>query len=123
MLKYLLGIAQIVFETLDDKPERLYGRSPKDSFQDEFNYRGYGSYKNEYNSDIQKLSKIKENIKDKEIQIYANVLTFMGILMGIFSVIILNLEAFAQSQITVDFILAFLFFEVLMNLKYKYVLN
>lgn len=47
----------------------------------------------------------------------------MGILMGIFSVIILNLEAFAQSQITVDFILAFLFFEVLMNLKYKYVLN
>lgn len=109
MLKYLLGIAQIVFETLDDKPERLYGRSPKDSFQDEFNYRGYGSYKNEYNSDIQKLSKIKENIEDKEIQIYANVLTFMGILMGIFSVIILNLEAFAQSQITVDFILAFLY--------------
>lgn len=99
-------IAQIVFETLDDRPEKLYGGNPGDSFQNEFDYRGYGAYKNEYNGDIQKLSKIKENIEDKETQIYANVLTFMGILMGIFSIITLNLEAFAQAQITTNFILS-----------------
>lgn len=99
-------IAQIVFEKLEGKPKKLYGGNPSDSFQNEFDYRGYGAYENEYNGDIQKLSKIKESIEDKETQIYANVLTFMGILMGIFSIITLNLEAFAQLQVTTNFILA-----------------
>lgn len=99
-------IAQIVFETLGDEPNKPYGADNDDSFQNEFDYRGYGAYENEYNKDIQKLSKIKESIEDKETQIYGNVLTFMGILMGIFSIITLNLEAFAQKQITTGFILA-----------------
>lgn len=98
-------IAQIVFETLDDEPNKPYGANNDDSFQNEFNYRGYGAYESEYNGDIQKLSKIKESLEDKETQIYGNVLTFMGILMGIFSIITLNLEAFAQTQITTRFIL------------------
>lgn len=98
-------IAQIMFETLNSNPNKLYGTNSGDSFQNEFSYKGYGFYDSEYKGDIEKLSKIKENLEDKETQIYGNVLTFMGILMGIFSIITLNLEAFAQTQITTGFIL------------------
>lgn len=47
----------------------------------------------------------EENLDDKETQIYGNVLTFMGILMGIFSIVTLNLEAFAKAKITINYII------------------
>ena len=47
----------------------------------------------------------EENLDEKETQIYGNVLTFMGILMGIFSIVTLNLEAFAKAKITINYII------------------
>lgn len=101
-----MKIAQIVFEEINDSLDKSYAERVNATFQNEFDYTGYNNYENEYKKDIQKVSDIRENLEDKEMQIYGNILTFMGILMGIFSIVTLNLEAFAKTTITVPYIIA-----------------
>ena len=79
-------IAQIFFEELNSKPTKLYGEV-NNAFADEVNFKGLSSYKTEYIKHIKKIEKVKENIEDKETQIYANVLTLMGIIAAVFSLI------------------------------------
>lgn len=98
-------IAQIVFETLSVEPDTPYSQDTRASYNNEFVYSEYGSYRSEYEADIKKIERVKENLEEKETQIYGNVLTFMGILMGIFSIVTLNLEAFAATDITPKFIM------------------
>ena len=54
------------------------------SFQNEESYRGLGNYEEEYNKQMhRKLDKEKESIEDISHRIYANVLTFMGVMVAI----------------------------------------
>lgn len=98
-------IAQIVFETLSTVPDTPYDQNSQASYNNEFTYSEYGNYDAEYKADIKKFEQIKENLEEKETQIYGNILTFVGILMGIFSIVTLNLEAFASTDLTANFIL------------------
>ncbi len=102
-------IAQIFFEELNGEPNQLYGKV-NDAFVDEIDFKGLSSYKSEYRKHIKKIEKVKENIEEKETQIYANVLTLMGIIAAVFSLITINFQAF--SKVTVD-----LKFVLLMNLS------
>lgn len=99
------SIAQIVFETLSSTPDTPYNQNSQASFNNEFHYNEYGNYESEYKADIKKMEHIKENLEEKETQIYGNVLTFVGILMGIFSIVTLNLEAFVSADISTNFII------------------
>lgn len=105
VLRKGMEIAQIVFEKVSGNLERSYAERETANFQGEFDYRKYGAYKDVYAKQIKKIEKVKENIEDKENQIYANVLTLMSILMGVFSLVTLNLEAFAKTDLTTGFIL------------------
>lgn len=98
-------IAQIVFEKLSEEPDTPYNQDTRASYNNEFQYSEFGHYESEYKADIKKIERIKENLEEKETQIYGNVLTFMGILMGIFSIVTLNLEAFAKANITTNYII------------------
>lgn len=87
-------IAQILFDTLIEEPDLPYDKRLDSSFNKEFEYLGYGKYKNEYSKEIKKLNKIKEDIESKVQSIYSNVLVFMGIIATIFTIITINFEAF-----------------------------
>ena len=65
------------------------------------------TYSKEYKKHIKKIEKIKQNLDEKETQIYANVLTLMGIISAVFSLITINFEAFANANIDLKFILTF----------------
>lgn len=99
------SIAQIVFEKLNDIPDTPYHQNSQASYNNEFVYSEYGNYETEYKKDIKEMERIKENLEEKETQIYGNILTFVGILMGIFSIVTLNLEAFASADLSSRFIL------------------
>lgn len=105
VLKNGMDMAQIIFEKVSDKLEKSYAEREGSSFQGEFDYRKYGAYTDAYAKQIKKIEQVKEDIEEKENQIYANVLTLMSILMGVFSLITINLEAFAGTKLDVGFIL------------------
>ncbi|MBS6715068.1 MAG: hypothetical protein KH231_06300 [Dialister sp.] len=98
-------IAQIIFEELKEKPRELYGEGQHNAFINEKNFVGMGKYTKKYSKSIQKFEKVKEDIESKESQIYGNVLTLMGIVAAVFSIITINFEAFKQSNIDLRFIL------------------
>lgn len=89
-------IAQIFFEKLDGTPEHTYQNQENASFKDETKYVGYGKYETEYKKQEKSFQTVKDSIFEKEQQIYSNVLTFMGILVAIFSLISINYQAFTQ---------------------------
>lgn len=96
-------IAQIFFEQLRDTPDVLYNST----FQNEREYTGFGAkYQAEYDKRIQSAEKIKDNIEEKEQQIYSNVLTLMGIFVAIFSLISINFQAASNTVIDRKFIIA-----------------
>lgn len=99
-------IAQIFFEKVSKKPQKLYN-SPDDPFAEEMDFKGMSTYSKEYKKHIKKLEKVKQNLDEKETQIYANVLTLMGIISAIFSLITINFEAFAKAEIDLKFMLIF----------------
>lgn len=105
VLRNGMEMAQIIFEKVSDKLEKSYAERETTSFQGEFDYRKYGAYTDTYAKQIKKMEQVKENIEEKENQIYANVLTLMSILMGVFSLITINLEAFARTKLDIGFIM------------------
>jgi deoxycytidine triphosphate deaminase len=95
-------IAQIFFEQLKDVPDVPYNST----FQNEKEYSGFGAkYQAEYEKRIHSVEKVKENIEDKEQQIYSNVLTLMGIFVAIFSLISINFQAASNAALDRKFIL------------------
>ena len=97
-------IAQILFEELNSKPNKQYN-SPNDAFANETSFRGLSSYKNEYINQIKKIEKVQSKLEDKEAQIYTNVLTLMGIIAAVFSLITINFQVFASASIDLKFLL------------------
>lgn len=96
------SIAQIFFEQLSAVPNHTYNST----FQNEYDYTGFGSkYQEEYEKRIHSVEKVKNNIEEKEHQIYSNVLTLMGIFVAIFSLISINFQAASNTEINTKFII------------------
>lgn len=95
-----MKIAQIIFEELSKAPEITYNQQQNSSFNDEFTYKGFGRYENEYNKSIKKIEKLNDSLDEKENKIYGNIITFMGIFISIFSMVTVNFELFSQKNIT-----------------------
>lgn len=95
-------IAQIMFEQLTQQPDNPYNAS----FQNEKEYKGMGSYENEYSKQIKSFESVKEDIENISHNIYTNVLTFMGIIVAIFSLISINYQAFTNADVDFKFIIA-----------------
>lgn len=106
VLKKGIQIAQIMFEELCEEPDMPYDKQKGASFQGEQKYIGLGNYQKEYESQTKKVIENARTDIDRMSQtIYGNVLTIMGVLVAIFSLISINYQAFTQSQLTIPFIL------------------
>lgn len=93
------SIAQILFDKLDSEPEKPYSKNAKASYNNEFAYRGFGKYADIYQKEIKSIvKKAEDSIDEKANSIYANVLTFMGIIAAIFTIITINFEAFTKQE-------------------------
>lgn len=86
------GIAQLAFDCVDGEVERPYAGS----FSDEFDYRGLADYSDIYKADVHKVSSKIEEIQGIERRIYENVLALMAIFAAIFSLVNINIGAFAN---------------------------
>ncbi len=91
-------IAQILFDELSEKPEKTYSQRADTSYNNEMTYTGFGRYEDEYKKELKKIKKAEENLEEKTNNIYANVLTFMGIISAIFSILTINFEAFSNQE-------------------------
>lgn len=97
-------IAQIIFEELKEIPQTIYSSDERASFNNEMTYKGYGRYESLYKKSIKKIEKVNENIENKEGQIYANILTFMGIFVSIFGLITLNFDVLFKTQLSIQYL-------------------
>lgn len=100
-----MTIAQMIFEQLSQVPEIPYNKKRDASFHNENIYRHLGKYNDELDNRIQKIQKVKDNLDNKEANIYANILTMMGIFVSIFSLITVNFTSINENNFSKDFIL------------------
>lgn len=106
-LKKGAKIAQIFFEQLTQIPDMPYSVQENASFQNEVEFVGVGNYKAEYEKQTKKhVDEVKEDIENLSHRIYANVLTIMGVLVAIFSLLTINYHAFTNSSINLKYIVA-----------------
>ena len=70
------------------------------AFADEFDFRGMGSYESLYGSEIKELDKKSDEVLGIERRMYANVVTLMGIFVGLFSLLNVNLMSIAGGMET-----------------------
>lgn len=106
VLKEGMNIAQIIFEQLTQVPQTPYNLQSNASFQREERYLGLGNYTEEYGKQTQrKVEKAKEDIETMSQRIYANVLTIMGVLVAVFSLLTINYQAFANAALDFKYII------------------
>ncbi len=98
-------IAQIFFEQLSEVPERNYQHQPDASFNDENDYRGLAKYKDEYEERMGKIKDANKNLDEKINNIYANILTIMGVFVSVFSIIMVNFTNINDNNMTKEFII------------------
>lgn len=79
-------IATILFEKLDDIVEKPYSGT----FQNEFDFNGMGEYTNLLSSQMHKVAKKEEELRDMEHRLYTNVLSIMAIFVAVFTIINVN---------------------------------
>lgn len=102
-----MTIAQIMFEQLSQEPDMPYSKQSGASFQDEVQYVGLGNYKEEYENQTRKhVEQAKEDIESMSQKIYGNVLTIMGVLVAIFSLLTINYQAFTNAAVDAKYIVA-----------------
>lgn len=97
------NIAQIFFEQLIDNPERDYKSQPNASFNDEDDYRGLARYKNQYEERMEKINDADKELDEKIKNIYANIVTMMGVFVSVFSLVMINFSNIANNM-TKEFI-------------------
>ena len=88
-----MEIAQFFFDPLDSVPEQPYQNKKTDSFSDETQYKGFGTYDSVYKKSISQIEKATDGLKDLETKMYANMLTLMGIFVAIFSIVTVDFNA------------------------------
>ena len=62
-------------------------------------YVRFGKYETEYNKHIKSYEDAKEDIENISSRIYGNVLTLMGIIVAIFSLLTVNYQAFSNADL------------------------
>lgn len=99
-------VAQIMFEQLTEEPEVTYDKQADASYQNEVNYVGLGNYKEEYESQTRRrIDEAKNDIEAMSQRIYGNVLTIMGVLVAIFSLLTINYQAFTNAVVSTSYII------------------
>ncbi len=102
-----MKIAQIIFEELKEVPEVPYSSQTGAAFQDETRYIGLGNYQAEYARQMQrKIDKAENDLENISQTIYANVITIMGIIVAIFSLLTINFQAFTTATLDFKYIIA-----------------
>lgn len=97
-------IAQIFLEQLLECPEKDYSQQPNASFNEEDNYRGLAKYKDEYEERIERIDNVDKKLEEKINNIYANVLTIMGLFVSVFSLVMVNFNNISDNNMTKEFI-------------------
>lgn len=87
-------IAQVVFYRLDSSPDYPYSGE----YANEFDYRGLGSYKDVYGSEMRKIERKAEAIESMEQRIYGNVIAIMGVFVAVFSLINVDLSWMSSKE-------------------------
>ena len=98
------GIAQIVFEELKEIPEQTYDKQHGASFRNEKDFVGVGKYQPEYDKLMKEYKDAKEDLESLKEKIYGNVLTIMGVFVSIFTLVSVNIQAFARETISKNLI-------------------
>lgn len=99
------AIAQLFFEQLSEKPEKTYENQTNASFNHEDEYRGLGNYKSEYENRIEKIDDANKHLDERINNLYANILTIMGLFVAVFSIIMVNFTNISQDKITKEFLI------------------
>lgn len=82
------GIGYLVFLPLEESVEKPYNGA----FQNEDAFVGMSTYQSTLADDVSELEKKVDTVKNIEKNVYGNVLSIMGIFIGIFSLINVNLS-------------------------------
>lgn len=98
------GIGYLVFLPLEDSVEKPYNGA----FQNEDAFVGMSTYRSALADDVTDLEKKVDTVKNIEKNVYGNVLSIMGIFIGIFSLINVNLSLVAANA-TMAMLLTFNF--------------
>ncbi len=91
------AIAQIMFEQLQSEPQQTYDKQEGASFANETEYKGLGKYANEYDKLTKRFDDAKESLESLKERIYGNVLTLMGIIVAIFSLLTIDFQLVAKN--------------------------
>ena len=97
-------IAQIFFEQLGEKPEKSYEYQNRASFNYEEEYRGLGKYKDEYEERLGKIDDAGKKLDERISNLYANILTIMGLFVSVFSLISVNFTSVSSGNMTKEVI-------------------
>lgn len=87
------GIAYLIFLPLGESVANPYNGT----FQNEETFVGMGAYQSALGDDMSDIEKKVDAVKNIEKNVYGNVLSIMGIFIGIFSLINVNLSLVAAS--------------------------
>ncbi len=99
------AIAQLFFEQLVCVPEKTYASQENASFNNEDEYRGLGNYKDEYEKRKEEVEDASKNLDERINNLYANILTIMGLFVSVFSIIMVNFTNICESNMTKEFII------------------
>lgn len=98
-------IAQLFFEQLMCVPERTYDSQENASFNNENEYRGLGNYKDEYEKRKEEVEDASKTLDERINNLYANILTIMGLFVSVFSIIMVNFTNICEGNMTKEFII------------------
>ncbi len=97
------GIAQIMFEYLEVKPDKPYSQEVDNSYQDETKYLGVqGEWREDWLGQLEKYNKKIEELDDTESRIYGNIITIMGVFLSMFSLLMFNFSAVTDQQFNIE---------------------
>ena len=98
-------IAQMFFEQLIDIPDKDYSQQVNASFNNEDAYRGLGNYRDEYEDRMSQIKEADKKLDEKINNIYANILTIMGLFVSVFSIVMVNFTNISENNLTKEFII------------------
>lgn len=113
-IKHGDSIAQIEFEKLELAIDKTYDERYDNKYENETSYIPNGSMG--IRPDVWETLKEINKLEKSELQIYANLITFMGIFVAIFALIVLNIGALEKRSVYEIIIMNLILCSVLMVL-------
>ena len=87
-----------------DTPDKDYSQQVNASFNNEDAYRGLANYKDEYEDRLTQIKDADKKLDEKINNIYANILTIMGLFVSVFSIVMVNFTNISENNLTKEFI-------------------